>query len=90
MAVSNSNTIRNNFWKFGFITYDYKNQIEELDSNNFDGKLKKVNSHCFPQASNIIELAKYEIKMGKLLSADRALPVYLRNNIAKKNVNDYE
>jgi len=36
-AVSNSNELTGNGWKFGFITYDYKNQIEKLNSKHYDG-----------------------------------------------------
>ncbi len=28
---------RNSYWKFGFLSYDLKNQIEQLDSKHFDG-----------------------------------------------------
>jgi para-aminobenzoate synthetase component I len=37
LAISDSNAQEDEGWKFGFISYDYKNQIEELLSNNFDG-----------------------------------------------------
>ncbi|MGB0882107.1 MAG: anthranilate synthase component I family protein [Vicingaceae bacterium] len=36
-AVSNTTKIEDKGWKFGFITYDYKNKIENLTSANFDG-----------------------------------------------------
>jgi len=36
-AVSDSDDTTEKDWNFGFITYDYKNQIEQLSSNHFDG-----------------------------------------------------
>lgn len=36
-AVSDSDYLNNKENQFGFISYDYKNQIEELVSNHFDG-----------------------------------------------------
>lgn len=36
-AISNSNKVNDIGWKFGFITYDYKNQIEVLKSEHLDG-----------------------------------------------------
>jgi para-aminobenzoate synthetase component 1 len=37
IAVSNSNESSEKDWRFGFISYDYKNKIESLKSDNFDG-----------------------------------------------------
>jgi para-aminobenzoate synthetase component 1 len=37
LAVSENNEQNDRDWKFGFISYDYKNQIERLSSTNFDG-----------------------------------------------------
>ena len=37
LAVSETNVMNENDWKFGFISYDYKNKIERLSSKNFDG-----------------------------------------------------
>jgi para-aminobenzoate synthetase component 1 len=37
IAVSDSNNYEKGSLKFGFIGYDYKNQIEELTSSHFDG-----------------------------------------------------
>ena len=37
IAVANSNSAKKNDWQFGFVSYDYKNQIEtQLGSNNID------------------------------------------------------
>jgi len=36
-AVSDNDNLIDKDWQFGFISYDYKNQLEKLSSNNFDG-----------------------------------------------------
>ena len=36
LAVSNSEKVVKNNWKIGFISYDYKNHIEQLSSNHID------------------------------------------------------
>ncbi len=36
LAISNSGNVIENNWKIGFISYDYKNHIEQLSSNNKD------------------------------------------------------
>lgn len=37
IAISDENIIKSDDWQFGFISYDYKNQLEKLSSNHFDG-----------------------------------------------------
>jgi len=37
LAVADNDNKAKNDWQFGFITYDYKNKIEQLTANNFDG-----------------------------------------------------
>jgi tRNA threonylcarbamoyladenosine biosynthesis protein TsaB len=59
---------------------EYQSTLKE----NFVDHLKEVSTQHFPQASNIIKLAQVEIEAGRLLPAEQALPVYLRNNVAKK------
>lgn len=36
LAISNSEKIEENNWKIGFVSYDYKNNIEQLTSNGID------------------------------------------------------
>jgi tRNA threonylcarbamoyladenosine biosynthesis protein TsaB len=50
----------------------------------FSSQLVDVKPETFPMASRIIDLAQVEIAAGRLLSAEQALPVYLRDNVAKK------
>jgi tRNA threonylcarbamoyladenosine biosynthesis protein TsaB len=59
-------------------------EYESILTENFAGQLEQVNATCFPQAASIIKLAQHEAEAGRLLPADQALPVYLRNNVAKK------
>jgi para-aminobenzoate synthetase component I len=37
IAVAKTDNLVNDNWQFGFISYDYKNSIEKLTSNNIDG-----------------------------------------------------
>lgn len=46
LAVSDNSDNTASGWKFGFISYDYKNEIEDLSSNNFDG-FQFPNQHFF-------------------------------------------
>jgi len=48
-------------WLFGFLTYDLKNEIEDLHSNNFD-KIELPNLHFF-QPKIVIEFFQNEIKI---------------------------
>ncbi len=57
---------------------------EQQLSTNFTDTLKKISVEHYPQSNSIIKLAQLEIEAGRLLSADQAMPVYLRNNVAKK------
>ena len=51
---------------------------------NFGDKVVRVEADYFPEACHVIRLAEIEILAGKLVSVDQALPVYLRDNVAKK------
>jgi len=51
---------------------------------SFKNQLTQVSTEHYPRATSIIKLAKFEAEAGRLLSAEQAMPVYLRNNVAKK------
>lgn len=51
----------NKDWLFGFLTYDLKNEIEDLQSNNFDG-IQLPNLHFF-QPKIIIEFFENEVRI---------------------------
>ena len=53
-------------------------------TRQFSGQLANTKSEAYPMASAIVELAQIEIAAGRLLPAEQALPVYLRDNVAKK------
>ncbi len=53
-------------------------------NNNYASQLAQIDSELYPQARHMISLAKADIEAGNTVSADHALPVYLRNNVAKK------
>ncbi len=48
-------------WLFGFLSYDLKNEVEKLSSNNFDG-LSFPEMHFF-QPSCVIEIFKNEVRI---------------------------
>jgi tRNA threonylcarbamoyladenosine biosynthesis protein TsaB len=55
---------------------------EELH-HNFTS-LAGVNATALPTAESMLKLAQKEVELGNLLPAEQAMPVYLRNNVAKK------
>lgn len=48
------------------------------------GRVEDYKGECFPKASAIAHLALIEHGRGNTVSADQALPVYIRNKVAKK------
>ncbi|MDT8413316.1 MAG: aminodeoxychorismate synthase component I [Vicingaceae bacterium] len=55
IAISDNNECNENSWQFGFISYDYKNQIEKLSSNHPDG-IQFPEKHFFtPQLLFVLE-----------------------------------
>ena len=61
IAISNSNIVDEKAWQFGFISYDYKNQLEQLQSTHFDG-IKFPEKHFFsPEILFKLSLKKVEI-----------------------------
>ena len=53
-------------------------------TRQFSAQLANIKPEAYPMASGIVELAQVEIAAGRLLPAEQALPVYLRDNVAKK------
>ena len=49
-----------------------------------DFALQEILSDCFPRAEDIASLAVAEFNAGNTVSAAEAIPVYLRNDVAKK------
>ena len=46
--------------------------------------ISKIEATCFPQAQTIAMLAARSVEKGETLPAAKAMPVYLRDNVAKK------
>lgn len=59
-------------------------EYDSILRDNFAGNLASVNAEHYPNASVMIKLANIEASAGRVLPADQALPVYLRDNVAKK------
>lgn len=64
---------------------EYKAQLMA----NFSGQLADMSAEHYPQSVNIIKLAQIEITANRTVTADQALPVYLRNNVAKKKAEQH-
>lgn len=50
----------------------------------FSNRLAQVSVEHYPRATSIVKLAEFEAQAGRVLPAEQAMPVYLRNNVAKK------
>lgn len=59
-------------------------EYECILQQNFDGKILGCESMLYPTSSAIITLAETMIEQNLLVAADKAMPVYLRDNVAKK------
>ncbi|MFW5427178.1 MAG: tRNA (adenosine(37)-N6)-threonylcarbamoyltransferase complex dimerization subunit type 1 TsaB [Methylophagaceae bacterium] len=57
---------------------------DEILRQNFADNLAHVSIEHYPLASSVLKLAEIEAKAGRLLPAEQAMPVYLRDNVAKK------
>lgn len=51
---------------------------------NFAGQTSGVDSNLLPMAAAMVKLAKREQEQGHSIPAEQAVPVYLRDNVAKK------
>jgi tRNA threonylcarbamoyladenosine biosynthesis protein TsaB len=49
-----------------------------------NGQLPTILADCMPSAETIVKLAVDEFKAGNTVSAAHAIPVYLRNDVAKR------
>ncbi|VAW70539.1 tRNA threonylcarbamoyladenosine biosynthesis protein TsaB [hydrothermal vent metagenome] len=59
----------------------YSEELERCLST----QISEIHSGYLPTSSSIAQLAVYEYEQGRVLEASQALPVYLRNNVAKKS-----
>lgn len=60
IAIANQSQLKPNGWQFGFVSYDYKNQIEtQLNSNNIDG-IQFAEKHFF-SPELLFEISHYEV-----------------------------
>jgi tRNA threonylcarbamoyladenosine biosynthesis protein TsaB len=50
------------------------------------GDLRAYEANIFPEAKYIAYIARYEFLGGRMVEAAKAMPTYLRNNVAKKSV----
>ncbi|MBL4762101.1 MAG: tRNA (adenosine(37)-N6)-threonylcarbamoyltransferase complex dimerization subunit type 1 TsaB [Gammaproteobacteria bacterium] len=58
----------------------YAHQLQQKSGISSD----RVDATIFPHGKQLAELAVYEYSLGVLLTADQALPTYLRNNVTHR------
>lgn len=82
IAISNNNDVDENNWQFGFISYDYKNKLEQLSSNHFDG-IQFPEKHFFtPQLLFELEDENSKLYYNKTYCSSNEINAIL-NNIVK-------
>lgn len=59
-------------------------EYQPLLTDNFAAQLLGIDSAIYPSAEAMLPLAQGLLANGAQIPADQALPVYLRNNVAKK------
>ncbi len=62
----------------------YPNELSGLTGVRCLAYNGSVDDDCYPRASALLELARFDWADKKLLSAEQAQPVYLRDKVAKK------
>ncbi len=63
----------------------WKNYQEELVAS-INAEIYSINDQCLPHASCIVQLASMKFKKNPGVSAEQVSPVYLRNKVAKKEI----
>lgn len=64
----------------------YSERLLSVDKNVSDIPFKpaEILIDCFPSAEVMVKLAVHELEAGNTITAAHAIPVYLRNDVAKK------
>ena len=68
----------------GWDRYSERLLSTDKDVSDMPFKPAEVLIDCFPSAEAIVKLAVHELKAGNTITAAHAIPVYLRNDVAKK------
>lgn len=64
----------------------WKEYSSEMEIALKSSKIKHIYPKILPSAEEIALLAAYRLQRGEVLEANKAIPVYLRNNVAKKAI----
>lgn len=64
------------------------NPYQDILSYKFMGKIIESISDVYPHARDIAHLAVSAVETGRLVSAEHALPVYLRDQVAEKSASN--
>lgn len=88
IAISDNNECDENSWQFGFISYDYKNQIEKLSSNHPDG-IQFPEKHFFtPQLLFVLEGENSQLHYSKEHYSSNEINTILNNITTYKLADD--
>ncbi len=63
---------------------NYKDRLLKASGSLFSASSSTVLPDCLPSAEVIAKLAVEELRQGNTVTAAQAIPVYIRNNVAKK------
>lgn len=55
----------------------------DILQSQYDVTEEQIRFNAWPQANDLIELAKPDVRAGNLVPAEEAMPVYLRNKVAE-------
>ncbi len=72
------------WWAVGSGCQTYPDELSVLAGVRCVAYRGSVDDDCYPRASALLELARFDWDEKKLLSAEMAQPVYLRDKVAKK------
>lgn len=87
LAVSNSERIEENNWKIGFVSYDYKNNIEQLTSKGIDDI--RFPEEFFFTPELIIEFSELELKISYNNQVyNKTALIHLLNNLNLQQLED--
>ena len=73
IAISDNDEVTDKDWQFGFVTYDYKNTIEKLSSNHFDGVLFPQKLLFTPELLFIVRSNEITILYDELIYTEKII-----------------
>lgn len=87
LAVSDSDNCAANSWQFGFVGYDYKNELEKLNSSHFDGIAFPDKYFFTPELLFKIKEQEVDVSYNTTYYSETEINTIL-NKIQKISIND--